>query len=312
MLGLSLLVAVVVQLITLPLSWLFLRDNTISFSFDPQDQPTPEDQFALLANTSIVSVLQVMVTLIAVLFLTGVLTAVVSRAVLGETTTIGEAWQLARPRLLPLAGATVLVLLLEIGLAAVAFGPAILLGVLDAPAALVVLMVILGLVGFSVLGVYLYVIFALAPTSVVLERQGVVAALRRSRTLVKGAWWRTAWLLFLIFVIAYVISLVLALPFTVAGMITAYLAGDGEELKMFAALPLMVTGIGSILTSAITWPFTATGSVLVYVDRRIRREGLDIELARAAGFTPTGQDGSSPQFPSSEQFPGPSYGTYQQ
>ena len=81
---------------------------------------------------------------------------------------------------------------------------------------------------------------------------------------------------------------------------------------MFAALPLMVTGIGSILTSAITWPFTATGSVLVYVDRRIRREGLDIELARAAGFTPTGQDGSSPQFPSSEQFPGPSYGTYQQ
>ena len=44
-----------------------------------------------------------------------------------------------------------------------------------------------------------------------------------------------------------------------------------------------------VVAAAITWPFTAVASALIYVDRRIRREGLDIELARAAGFTPPGQ-----------------------
>jgi hypothetical protein len=289
MLGLSLLVAVVVQLVTLPVAWLLLRNTEISFSMAPEDQPTFDDQLALIGNTSVASMIQGVVTMIAVLFLTGILTAVVSRAVLGQPITIGDAWREARPRLPALFGVTLLLLLMEIGVFAASIGPPILAALLGAPAVVTVLLSVLGVPVFLVVSIYLYVIFALGPSAAVLERQGVVPALRRSRGLVKGAWWRTFGILILIFVIAYVISLVLALPFSVVGMIAAFMAGDGGELRMFAAIPLMITGIGSILTSAITWPFTATGTVLLYVDRRIRREALDIELARAAGMASTSQ-----------------------
>ena len=56
-----------------------------------------------------------------------------------------------------------------------------------------------------------------------------------------------------------------------------------------ARFELTITSIGSIITAAIAWPFTAVSTALVYVDRRMRREGLDIELARAAGYAPPGQ-----------------------
>jgi hypothetical protein len=40
-----------------------------------------------------------------------------------------------------------------------------------------------------------------------------------------------------------------------------------------------------VVASAVTWPFTAVATALLYVDRRMRREALDLELARAAGYT---------------------------
>ncbi len=43
------------------------------------------------------------------------------------------------------------------------------------------------------------------------------------------------------------------------------------------------------MASAVTWPFTSVATALVYVDRRMRREALDLELARAAGVAPAGQ-----------------------
>lgn len=286
MLGLSLVVALAVQLITLPVIWLMLRDSEVSFSLDPADQPTPEDQWALMADGYLANALQLLVTLIAVLFLTGVLTAIVSRAVLGDSLTVGEAWREARPRLKPLFGVTFLILLMLVVIAAVTLGPAIIAAAFGAPIAIDVLLVTLGGAACFVAVVYLYVTFALAPSVVVLERQGVVASLRRSRALLAGAWWRTFAILLLIFVISYFINLVLGIPFILGGMLAAFLAGDGDGFKMYAALPLLITGIGTILTSAITWPFTATGTVLLYVDRRIRREGLDLELARAAKVEP--------------------------
>jgi hypothetical protein len=47
--------------------------------------------------------------------------------------------------------------------------------------------------------------------------------------------------------------------------------------------------VGTILANTVTLPFAAAVAVLVYVDQRMRREALDLELARAAGLVPTGQ-----------------------
>ncbi len=278
-LGLSLVVAVVTQLLTVPLAWLLLRDlSALSFG-----ETSSEQDIALLAKTWTAGGIQGIITLIAVLFLTGVLTVVVSRAVLGESSTIGEAWREARPRLASLFGVTFLVLLIALLVFGLSLAPGIVLALTDAPGGLIALAFVLGVLAAFALVVYVYVLLALAPAAVVIERQRVVDALRRSRALVTGAWWRTFWILLLVNVLAGVIGAVLSLPFAFGSFAAGFLTGDGANINLFGLVPLMISALGSILASTITWPFTAAATVLVYVDRRIRREGLDLQLSRAAG-----------------------------
>lgn len=47
---------------------------------------------------------------------------------------------------------------------------------------------------------------------------------------------------------------------------------------------LIVSGIGAVITATITYPLSAGVMALLYVDQRIRREALDLDLARAAGL----------------------------
>ncbi len=117
MLGLSAIVAVIAQVLTVPVTWLLLRDSAdASFSFDePADDSASADvTFAASAITA--TGVQVLVTLVAALILTGILTVAVSRAVLGQSISAKDAWAQARPRVPALLGATGLVMLITIGL----------------------------------------------------------------------------------------------------------------------------------------------------------------------------------------------------
>lgn len=299
MLGLSALVAVVTQLLTVPLTWLLLRDaGDVAFGFE---EPTsPDEQLAFTASAFSATGVQVVVTLVAALLLTGILTVAVSRAVLGERISAGAAWQRARPRLPVLLGVTLLVILVELGVATLAIGPGVLLAALSAPTATVVVALVVGIPVALALGAYLYVAFALAPAAAVLERLPVVASLRRSRELVTGAWWRTFGILVLVNVIAQFLAGILAVPFTVAALAATFVTGDPGSLNPYEIVPLLITSVGTILASAVTWPFTAVATALLYVDRRIRREALDLELARAVGAA-TPHRGPSPGPP----HPGP-------
>lgn len=282
MLGLSVVVAVVTQLLTVPLTWLLLRDSgDLAFGFD---QPaSPDEQLAFTASALGATAVQVVVTLVAVLLLTGILTVVVSRAVLGERVSAGAAWEKTRPRVPALLGVTVLVILIELGVVAVGLAPGILAAVLGAPTVAVAMAFVVGAPLALAAAAYLYVAFALAPVAIVLERRPVVASLRRSRELVTGAWWRTFGILLLVNVIAQFLAGILAVPFTVLALGATFLTGDSGSLNPYEIVPLLITSVGTVLAAAITWPFTAVATALLYVDRRIRREALDIELARAAG-----------------------------
>jgi len=294
MLGLSALVATVTQVMVVPLTWWLLRDvGDVAFAVDePAD---PDEQLAFTASSLSAVGVQVLVTLLATLLLTGILTAAVSRAVLGQQIGAAEAWRLARPRLPALLGATALVILIVMGVLLLAVGPGIALAVLSAPTPAVLVAFLLGAPVAVAAAVYLYVAFALAPPAIVLERQPVLSSLRRSRELVKGAWWRTFGILLLVNVIAQFMANILIVPFTVAALGLAFVTADGSGINPYEILPLLVTAVGTILASAVTWPFTAVATTLLYVDRRIRREALDVELARAAGVPlPTGTAAGPP------------------
>jgi uncharacterized membrane protein len=280
MLGFSALVAVATQVVLVPLTWLLLGDTNAT---QVGETATVSDDINLITSSLSAGAVSVVVTAIATLLLTGMLTVVVSRAVLGQTISTAEAWRQARPRLPQLFGVAVLVFLLLVGTAVVTLGIGTLLAVSGAPAGVVFLAFLLGVPAFIVAVAYLYVSLALAPAVVVLERQGVAASLRRSRALVKGAWWRTFGILVLVFFIAQVVSGVVSVPFG----IISFVAGGSDH--PYSLLPLLTAAVATIIGAAITWPFTAAASALLYVDRRMRREGLDLELTRAAGLAPSGQ-----------------------
>jgi hypothetical protein len=104
-------------------------------------------------------------------------------------------------------------------------------------------------------GVYLFVRWYFVPQSVVLEGARNAGALRASGSLVEGAWWRTFGLILLINVAALLIAIIIGAPFTALA--------DGSDRALWSLA-------GQILANAITQPFAALYSTLLYFDLRER------------------------------------------
>ncbi|RNI22159.1 glycerophosphoryl diester phosphodiesterase membrane domain-containing protein [Flexivirga caeni] len=217
---------------------------------------------------------------IASVVLGGMLTTVVSEAVLGHRITIGETWRRVRGRLLPLIG-----LMLLIGLAAgiaagIVVGIVVLLAVAVSSVAAVIAAIVLGL-GLFVAIVWIGLKVSLAAPAVVLERIGPVAALRRSWSLTNGQWWRILGITLLAQLIVYVISQVVSTP---VALIAVAMSGT-NGLSAGAAVAVQLV---SVVVTAFTTPFTAGVTALLYLDQRIRKEALDVTLMEAAGKDATG------------------------
>jgi membrane-anchored glycerophosphoryl diester phosphodiesterase (GDPDase) len=144
-----------------------------------------------------------------------------------------------------------------------------------------------GIVIAIVAAVLIYVRLAFAAPALLLERLGVGAALSRSWRLVAGSWWRTFGILALGAIIAGAINGLVQLPFSLVGNLVGALAGSADaqslgDVTSGMQIALVITNVGSVLASTVTAPFTAALTALLYIDLRIRREGLDVALARAA------------------------------
>ncbi|MFJ8625616.1 hypothetical protein ACIRD3_22580 [Kitasatospora sp. NPDC093550] len=221
------------------------------------------------------------------------LTIVVSRAVLGRSVTAGDAWRDARPRLLQLLGLTVLTVLMGPGVALLGFAPVIGYGASGAhEPAIRALLSLVALLGLPV-AAWLWVRFSLAAPALMLEKQGVVTALSRSRRLVRGAWWRIFGITLVSKVLSMVVAVVIAVPFRFIGVLLGFESLDGRALTSATegVGMVVVMAVAGIIAGTLTTPFMAAVGVLVYVDQRIRREALDIELARAAGLPEYGGTG---------------------
>ncbi|MGW0556894.1 DUF7544 domain-containing protein [Streptomyces sp. NPDC002926] len=229
-----------------------------------------------------------LITLIGTLFTTALLTMVISRSVLGRPVTLSEAWHEARPRLPQLLGLTLLLPLMSATIMTVGILPGLLLG-----NGAGIALALLGGLAACVVILWLMILFALASPALMLERQGVIPSLRRSAKLVQGAWWRTFGILALTLLLTLLVSMIIAVPFS----LIAYAVDGSSFSDLFSGTTpdfgwpfLIITGIGSVIASSITYPISAGVTVLLYVDQRIRREALDLELARAAGVPGYGSE----------------------
>jgi hypothetical protein len=292
-LGISLTVAVITEILVILLQGLVLNDTSTAALDDPS--ATASELTRALGEVVLSSSAVFLISLVATVAATALLTTVTSRAVLGRPVTTGEAWRDARPQVVKLFG---LILLLPLIAAAIVFGgtlPGILVAVFgnaDAGVALAVL----GGIGAAVVALWLMIRFSLASPALMLEKQGVVKSMSRSAKLVRGSWWRVFGIQLLAGIIANIISAIVVVPFTFLAAalggdgIVCFLNSDGGDLGWTF---LIISGVGSVIGSMITFPINAGVAVLLYIDQRIRREALDLELARAAGVQGYGTDTGS-------------------
>jgi hypothetical protein len=215
---------------------------------------------------------------------TGLLTIVMGQAVLGRRVTLEQTWSRTSSRLLPLFGLTILVAVVVGGLGAVGVGLAVLIGWLltSTSTALGVVVGILAGVGALVLAGWANIRLLLAPVALVLEGAGVITSMRRSWELVSGAWWRTFGIYLLGSILAGILSSVITVPFTAVGAALSFtsLSSDSATVPLAEAISI---SLATLVSTTLVMPFTSGVVALLYIDRRIRREALDIELARAAG-----------------------------
>ncbi len=223
--------------------------------------------------------LTLVLALLSGAILTGGLTAVVGKAVLGEPMTFRQTWRQIRPQLVRLIVLALLVLLIVYGI--LAAGVVAGAGIIALGGPLLAIVGVPLILGSFVGCAYAYVRLSLAPCVLVLERTGIAASLRRSGALVKRDWWRVFGILALTFLLGAFVTQVVQLPFAVVGAGSPAGLID-PEADVLGTRSLVLSAIGGGIASTLVAPFTAGVRALLYVDRRMRAEGLDVALTAAA------------------------------
>jgi Membrane domain of glycerophosphoryl diester phosphodiesterase len=146
---------------------------------------------------------------------------------------------------------------------------------------LVGLLSLLALVVFIIPGIYVFVLLAFATPAFVLEKTTVRGALSRSSELVRGSWWRTLGIGLLGYLVAVIIAGIIELPFALFAASSAGLFSTTASVDVSTTSEILLA-VGRVIGGAVTTPIGAGTIALMYVDRRMRREGLDIALAQTA------------------------------
>ena len=130
-----------------------------------------------------------------------------------------------------------------------------------------------GLVVLVLPGLMVVTVFLVTAPAIVVEDLGPIAGMRRSWRLTVRRFWPSMGVAVLSGLVAYLMGQAL-------GAVTTLV---GAELSPAFGWILVAAGTSAI--ALLTTPFVAAATVLVYLDLRIRSEGLDLELAAREHLT---------------------------
>nr|WP_300339353.1 glycerophosphodiester phosphodiesterase [Actinomyces sp.] len=265
-------------------------DSLLTSSAPDLDTTTGLDLTATASPSSVLTTLlgstaTTLLISLASTVLTGLLIVAVSRSVLGRLATPGEVWQRTRSRVWALIGQSLLTSFIVYGVLVIgavativaAFGMISTLASSRSTLVTVLLAVAIVVLALATvcLTAFLWVRLSMAPAVLVLENVGVLTAIGRSWELTRQGFWRV----FGVLVLAAVISNVAV---SVVGGVVGVVAGVvGALIGSFALISALSSLLGALL-GAVIMPFTAAVTALTYIDLRMRREGLDVELRQAA------------------------------
>jgi len=202
---------------------------------------------AVLIGTAAAVIVNAIFLSIAGLIVTAALNLAVASVYLDRPISIADAYRDVRPIILPLVGTYMLLALFFIVPGALVGG----LFLVARPLG------VLGLIAFVFIAFYFMVTLLLTTPIIVVERHSGMTALRRSRELVRGAWWQTLGIV------------------VVAGLIAQVPA---SALKFVWGFIPVIGVILTALTQALSSTYSAVAIMIYYFDRRCRVEDFDLRL----------------------------------
>lgn len=230
----------------------------------------------ILAAVMVVAFLTMFISAV----LQGAMVVPVARSILNRRTGFRMMWALSRSR----AGALVRVALLLLGAGLLGFGVLaglafVLVSSMEGTGALLLIPAVLG---FFVLFIWIGIKLMVAPAAVVIEELGAVAGLRRSWDLTRANWWRILGIALVVSIMVGIASQVVMIP---VGFLTSFLGavasptGSGEQAAAAVAVGVVTAVLGA-LVGALGYAFQTSVMALLYMDLRMRKDGLDIVLLR--------------------------------
>jgi hypothetical protein len=255
---------------------------------------TDQDLIAFVLSFAGGILLVSVLTLFLSAVLQGAMVVPVARAVLNRSTGFGQMWKLARSRVWPLI--RLAALLFAGGLIAVLLFMALavlLISTVGAAGALV--LVPLGFL-YILLFIWIYIKLMVAPAVVVVEELGALDSLGRSWQLTRNNWWRllgiTLVVSFMVGIIAQVVMIPVSLLSSFYTTVVSPHGGSGQAL-MTAIVTGVATAVIGALVGAVGFAFQTSVMALLYLDLRMRWDGLDIALLRQleSGADPDGVPG---------------------
>ncbi|MFV0286554.1 MAG: hypothetical protein ACK5IM_09260 [Demequina sp.] len=275
MLGAPLLFTLVSTILTLTALWVVFNDPQLGLlSVAPTMSGISGESIGLI-------VIAVACMLLADVLSSSIIAPGVARAVLGERITIGTAWRQVRRRL----GSLVLLYLTAFAAMCVVGGLALLplFLLLTGDGGAIAIGILLTLVAFALcVPVFLAITLlqGIARALIVLEDVSIGAGLKRTFSLIKGRFW---WSMLIAFVTLLLINVAAGVVQNV-GQFGALAVGAiaPESDVIFGIAFFVVYGLAYVLSMLMVYSYLGAVFALIYIDLRMRHEGFDIDLARAA------------------------------
>ena len=282
--GISLVLNAIIYLLTFLVIGAF-----VAFAIGRVFSATEADQEAIIAGSLLGGGLALLIPIAASVVLTAILQGVisleVSRATVGEKLTTKQLLRLARGRIGALIG-------WAFALAGVALVALILATVV------VTLLIALGGTAGLVIGILLAIGFvlvfiaayawigtkvSLVPSALLIERATLRGAIARSWTLTNQSFWKTLGIEWLVALMVSTAAQVVTFPISlIFSLLAAALAPTGDETVavVVQVIGTIITGLVGVVIGAIGVVMQSAAASLIYIDLRMRKEGLDLDLMR--------------------------------
>jgi hypothetical protein len=210
----------------------------------------------------------------------GVVVSEVAHAAVAEKLTLRALWQRVKPVAWRLIGYSLLLAFAVLLLISAVAAAIVAIGFAALPVAVgLTILVVLAAVPLSL---WLSTKLLLAPASIILEHATIGGAIARSWTLIRGRFWPALGIIVIISLVFGTIAQVIGIPFSflTTGLTTILTpTGDPGPAAIVAIIVgVVLTQVVTLLIQSVAVVVQATATSIIYIDCRMRREGLDIDL----------------------------------